>query len=415
MSSETITALHVAPPHKAQISTNAKSLKLLPRRKDPVRRPKTSARSESPRPTALRSCSYSSCQAQAEPGNTYCEYHLRCMRKRARERIDERISEELCVYCGTRPPFWGRRCVICRQLTASNPLPLQARTALNLYRNAEAMREAEQIRTNARIAGERLFASGVVQGKRGVALRLYIGLDDGQWRTYAEIGRLMNLSVERVRQLLLPSKITLSAELGGQVPWRSMEEEVQDDADAQVSELPALAKTCRHGIATQVSERKRYRYEESGLPNILLFGVPVFSCRACNGKFVKIPCVSDLHNVLVNSILLKPASLTGREFRFLRQAAALRPVTCADLIGVTEGSVKTWEASPVLRFPNDITARIVIGSLLAADHVAMIPKMLDFIRRGNAEFVEIGVRWVQTERHWRLVDDLEFRSRRAPR
>jgi DNA-directed RNA polymerase sigma subunit (sigma70/sigma32) len=33
-------------------------------------------------------------------------------------------------------------------------------------------------------------------------LRLYAGVDDGQWRNYAEVGRLMRISRERVRQLL---------------------------------------------------------------------------------------------------------------------------------------------------------------------------------------------------------------------
>jgi hypothetical protein len=93
---------------------------------------------------------------------------------------------------------------------------------LRLYREAERLFELEQRQAHARFAIRKLLAAGEVTGDREKALRLYAGLDAGHWRTYQEVGRLMNLSKERVRQLLNPSKAILTRMLAGNVPWKSL-------------------------------------------------------------------------------------------------------------------------------------------------------------------------------------------------
>jgi hypothetical protein len=141
------------------------------------------------------------------------------MSKRNKELYTKRMREGLCIYCGTRPGFWGVRCVICRQRFAKHPLPYGARRALRLYREAEKKREREQIEVEARHAVRKLLASGDINGKQAKALRLYAGVDDGKWRTYVEVGNAMQISKERVRQLLVLSKIALAPILGDRVPW----------------------------------------------------------------------------------------------------------------------------------------------------------------------------------------------------
>jgi hypothetical protein len=148
--------------------------------------------------------------------------HLDEMSQRNKEQYQKRMRESRCIYCGERPPFWGVRCVICRQRFSKDPLPCGARRALRLYRQAEKQYKAEQSQIEARFAIRKLLARGDINGKRAEALRWCTGVDDGKWRTYNEVAQLMNISKERVRQLLLPSKITLARILGHNVPWKSV-------------------------------------------------------------------------------------------------------------------------------------------------------------------------------------------------
>jgi hypothetical protein len=160
------------------------------------------------------------------------------MSRRANERYEKRTNEALCIYCGLLPQFWGVRCVICRQLWAKHPLPFGARRALRLYREAESKREDEQVEVEARHAVRKLLAIGDVNGKHAKALRLYAGVDNGKWRTYAEVGKVMHISKERVRQLLVPPKITLALILGDRVPWRPMQENLERNGNKSLFAQP---------------------------------------------------------------------------------------------------------------------------------------------------------------------------------
>lgn len=172
-------------------------------------------------------CCYSSCRKRGEQGRSACRRHLRYAARVAAEIRSRRIAEGLCIQCGKRPQFWGVRCIICRQLTTRAPLPRSALKAIRLHRKAEAQREAKQIKENTQAAARSILANGEVSGKAGQALRLYVGLDGRPWRTYEQVAKLMNLTRERVRQLLLTSKITLETELAGKVPWRPVTKDAE--------------------------------------------------------------------------------------------------------------------------------------------------------------------------------------------
>lgn len=113
---------------------------------------------------------------------------------------------------------------MCRELFAKNehPLPIGARRALKLYREAEIQFEIEQRQTHARFAIRKLLAGDAIKGDRARALYLYSGLDTGVWRTHLEVASAMNLSHERVRQLLYHSKLVVSRMLNGDVPWKPL-------------------------------------------------------------------------------------------------------------------------------------------------------------------------------------------------
>ncbi len=155
-------------------------------------------------------CGYGRCAKQAAPGHAQCEEHLQKMLKRAVERREERKQQKLCVECGKLPQFWGNRCIMCRT-EHKNPLPYAARRALRRYRQAEAKREAEKCYHQLRAATVRLLTSNEVKGKSAEALRLWVGLDRKTGRSYRQVGALIGLSGERVRQLLVPSRLILKS------------------------------------------------------------------------------------------------------------------------------------------------------------------------------------------------------------
>lgn len=99
---------------------------------------------------------------------------------------------------------------MCRQFFAKDPLPSGAKRALREFREAERRREAEQVFKKRQRMIVELINTGKVTGKAAEALCLYTGIRTGKRRTYREVGKLMNLSGERVRQLLVCAKDVLA-------------------------------------------------------------------------------------------------------------------------------------------------------------------------------------------------------------
>lgn len=194
------------------------------------KRTRASARRQYEKRKAAGMCGYFGCAAKPLPGKTYCRTHLKRMSKCQSQRLKTRKRDGLCIVCGSRPQFWGLKCVICRQTGRTHPLPHGARRALRAFRDAEVKLELEQREAKARYAVRKILASGDISGARARALRLYAGLAQGRWRNGVEVAKLMGISRERVRQLLYPSKVILSEMLGGDVPWKPLSRKTADTA-----------------------------------------------------------------------------------------------------------------------------------------------------------------------------------------
>lgn len=156
-------------------------------------------------------CTATGCPEKAASGHTKCHMHLDQLSHQHKQRYKARLREALCVNCGKRPGFWGVHCLICRPLFRKTLLPNGARRALRLYREAERQREIEHARVEARFAARKLLLTGEVSGKNALALRLYVGADDGIWRTYEDVGKKLRVSKEAVRMLLMAAKDALAS------------------------------------------------------------------------------------------------------------------------------------------------------------------------------------------------------------
>ena len=166
-------------------------------------------------------CTSTGCTDNPEVGHTQCRRHLKKISERNKERYLERTHRSLCIYCGKRPRFWGVRCIICRQRFAKDPLPVGVRKALRTYREAERLAQAEQTLVDFRKAADKLLKRQDINGRGAAALRLYAGLDNSQWRTYAEVAKVMKITKQAVHRLLLPSRVAMAHLLGDDFVWGS--------------------------------------------------------------------------------------------------------------------------------------------------------------------------------------------------
>jgi transcriptional regulator with XRE-family HTH domain len=83
------------------------------------------------------------------------------------------------------------------------------------------------------------------------------------------------------------------------------------------------------------SDEHPYIYKQSGLNNLILTGISVYTCSACHSEAPVIPQVSRLYEVLAEGIIRQNRLLRGDEIRFLRKHAGLPAAKFARLIGVT--------------------------------------------------------------------------------
>jgi len=161
----------------------------------------------------------------------------------------------------------------------SNPLPIGARRALREYRNAEAQHSFAQIQNKTRAVAIKLLAGRKVVGEQARALRLYVGVDDGKWRTYSEIAAQMKVSKEWVRKLLLPSKITLASMVEGKLPWPAYERKTGYRVGNEKPLSRESRSSCKHEKVKACPDQSIGYQEGGGLLNVLLLGLTTLRCQ----------------------------------------------------------------------------------------------------------------------------------------
>lgn len=101
-----------------------------------------------------------------------------------------------------------------------------------------------------------------------------------------------------------------------------------------------------------------YHYTECGLDNVWLCNGYVEK-KTAYGKAVSISDANELHKLLAEQLLKKPARLTGKEFRFLRVQLGLSQSAVAKAQGVTEQNVSLWERHGKVPKANDQLMRVM--------------------------------------------------------
>ena len=347
-------------------------------------------------------CCYGKCAAEVHEGRTLCSGHLRQMARQVSEMHRNRVAQKLCRDCGARPQFWGNRCVVCRQLLAKDPLPRGARQALRRYREAQAKVQKEKSREIVRVAARKYAAAGTLKKREAEALKLYLGLEDNGWRTYGQVAQLMNVSAERVRQLLLPAKKALLSSLAGKTRWRFTPNR-KHFLPSHSWVIKETSSPCEHS-EVKILRAQSVVYTAAGLSNVTLQALPVSQCTKCKVEECHIPRRAELHDMLAQALLNQSRTLSGQEIRFLRTVARMNAAEFAERLTVTRQTVQKWEARRVLRFRNESAARAILASLiLKTDVSAETFRLPDMILSKDPERPVITAKWVETSGYWQLA------------
>jgi putative zinc finger/helix-turn-helix YgiT family protein len=103
---------------------------------------------------------------------------------------------------------------------------------------------------------------------------------------------------------------------------------------------------CGHELEVRKENR---RYDESGLPNVVLQDIEVRRCSACGKEVVAIPAISRLHKALAKAVIQERTALSSAEFKFLRKYLGWSGTDTAKHLGVKPETVSRWEsgATPI--------------------------------------------------------------------
>ena len=151
--------------------------------------------------------------------------------------------------------------------------------------------------------------------------------------------------------------------------------------------------------SAQAEPVTEYRYNESGLPNVVLRGgVTRLSCPKCKGKYVSIHSEDQLLQVLAMALITsRPGCLTGPELRYVRQICELTQANLAKLVGFDRyQTILEWEAdlNPQREPGREILLRLVLlqafqGMLAKEGNNHLNPVHLKLLRQFEEAFTAI--------------------------
>jgi len=97
------------------------------------------------------------------------------------------------------------------------------------------------------------------------------------------------------------------------------------------------------GGSLTVVKDQPYNYTQSGL-NVILIGLPQYTCDSCKEKFTPIPNPENLHRIIALDICKnKKALLMPDEIKFLRKELHLKAKELARVMGADPSVISRWE------------------------------------------------------------------------
>jgi putative zinc finger/helix-turn-helix YgiT family protein len=116
--------------------------------------------------------------------------------------------------------------------------------------------------------------------------------------------------------------------------------------------------------AEMITNKETIRYEECGLPNVVLKNIEVERCPECGNELISIPAISGLHRTIALHLIQQPERITVAEIRFLRKHMGWSKSDFARKLHVRAEQVSRWESEshPV---PMNKQSELLLRSLVA--------------------------------------------------
>lgn len=154
-------------------------------------------------------------------------------------------------------------------------------------------------------------------------------------------------------------------------------------------------------VKARVESPSEYKYEHSGLSNVILIGrgiVRIASCDNCEHVTTVVRDEQQLLQAIGLGLLQRPPGMTGEELRYLRTLFDMTQADLASALGLPRReTVAEWEAKErVFAAPRDeITPRLILLNLfrtqiIESDHCFLLPPHI----KEYEEFVESFVEYV---------------------
>jgi putative zinc finger/helix-turn-helix YgiT family protein len=141
--------------------------------------------------------------------------------------------------------------------------------------------------------------------------------------------------------------------------------------------------TCPDCETTMKTGLENYRYDECGLPYVVIEGVEVSRCPKCGTHEVSILGIESLHTFIAHTVAEKGTRLTPEELRFLRKYLGFSSVDFAEIVGVKPETVSRWENGA--KVPSPVADRLVRMLALSTEPAAAYPidhsRIIQYLRK----------------------------------
>ena len=126
--------------------------------------------------------------------------------------------------------------------------------------------------------------------------------------------------------------------------------------------------TCKSDLKSTI--KKLYRYDLSGLSNIILKDIQILNCDKCGERLPTFPSITNLHIVIARTLINRPTKLTPKEFRYLRKYMNLSGERMAEIFCVRKETVSRWETDKV-KIPDlaDRFMRVYVATELQDENI----------------------------------------------
>jgi putative transcriptional regulator len=131
-------------------------------------------------------------------------------------------------------------------------------------------------------------------------------------------------------------------------------------------------------------------YPESGLSNVQLMNVPVWTCEDGHRE-IEIPATEELHDLLAELIVRKPGPLSASEVRFVRRQLKLSAKDFGARIGLSQVHVSRIENGK-RRVPRatNLLLRLFFAQQLASRRNRPFPRELEPVLDQLEQLLDVG-------------------------